>query len=318
MDVENTSGSYANSAYTQANTATNNAAGASLYANGAFLKANAAYNSQNTSGSYANSAYTQANTATNNAAGASSYANGAFRQANAAYAQANTTATSATNASNLSSGTVSLARLSGITTAELSATAGITNAQLANNTISGVDLGGSLLSHTAGSYLVGNTYNGSTAQTWSVDATTTNTANKVAARDGSGDIYATVFRGLATSANYADLAEKYTTPEVYPIGTVVVINTGDESEGIKSSGISQLVLGIVSEKPAFLMNTDAPGQPLALRGRVPVRVKGPVKKGQTLVSFSSGTATVGEVNRFAQALETNLSEEEKLVEAVIL
>ena len=313
-----TAGSYANSAYTQANTATNNAAGASLYANGAFLKANAAYNSQNTSGSYANSAYTQANTATNNAAGASSYANGAFRQANAAYAQANTTATSATNASNLSSGTVSLARLSGITTAELSATAGITNAQLANNTISGVDLGGSLLSHTAGSYLVGNTYNGSTAQTWSVDATTTNTANKVAARDGSGDIYATVFRGLATSANYADLAEKYTTPEVYPIGTVVVINTGDESEGIKSSGISQLVLGIVSEKPAFLMNTDAPGQPLALRGRVPVRVKGPVKKGQTLVSFSSGTATVGEVNRFAQALETNLSEEEKLVEAVIL
>ncbi len=313
-----TAGSYANSAYTQANTATNNAAGASLYANGAFLKANAAYNSQNTSGSYANSAYTQANTATNNAAGASSYANGAFRQANAAYAQANTTATSATNASNLSSGTVSLARLSGITTAELSATAGITNAQLANNTISGVDLGGSLLSHTAGSYLVGNTYNGSTAQTWSVNATTTNTSGAIAARDGSGDIYATVFRGLATSANYADLAEKYTTPEVYPVGTVVVINTGDESEGIKSSGISQLVLGVVSEKPAFLMNTDAPGQPLALRGRVPVRVRGPVKKGQTLVSFSGGTATVGDVNRFAQALETNLSEEEKLVEAVIL
>jgi hypothetical protein len=295
-----TAGSYANSAYAQANTATNNAAGASLYANGAFIQANAAFLRANTPDAIANSA--------------ALYANGAFVQANAAF----TTANSALNASNLSSGTVPLARLSGITTTQLSASAGITNAQLANNTISGVQLGGTLLSHTAGSYLVGNTYNGSTAQTWSVNATTTNTAGAIAARDGSGDIYATVFRGLATSANYADLAEKYTTPEVYPVGTVVVINTGDESEGIKSSGISQLVLGVVSEKPAFLMNTDAPGQPLALRGRVPVRVRGPVKKGQTLVSFGGGTATVGDVNKFAQALETNLSEEEKLVEAVIL
>ena len=109
----NSAGSYANSAYTQANTATNDAAGASLYANGAFIqanaayaaannvapqiepafaKANAAYESQNTTGTYANSAYAQANTATSNAAGASLYANGAFIQANAAYAAANNVA----------------------------------------------------------------------------------------------------------------------------------------------------------------------------------------------------------------------------------
>jgi hypothetical protein len=109
----NSAGSYANSAYTQANTATNDAAGASLYANGAFIqanaayaaannvapqiepafaKANAAYESQNTTGTYANSAYIQANTATNNAAGASLYANGAFIQSNASYGQANSAA----------------------------------------------------------------------------------------------------------------------------------------------------------------------------------------------------------------------------------
>jgi len=109
---QNTTGFYANSAYSQAN-------GASLYANGAFTKANAAYQSQNTTGtyansaflaantadskavtagSYANSAYTQANTATNNAAGASLYANGAFVQANAAYQSQNTTGSYANNA----------------------------------------------------------------------------------------------------------------------------------------------------------------------------------------------------------------------------
>lgn len=61
--------------------------------------------------------------------------------------------------------------LSGITNSNLSGTAGITNANLANSTISGIGLGGNLYSLTAGtnvSFSTGSTYNGSQAITVSV------------------------------------------------------------------------------------------------------------------------------------------------------
>jgi hypothetical protein len=134
----------------------------------------------------------------------------------------------------------------------------------------------------------------------------------------SGNIAAPLFVGVATAARYADLAEKYTSDNEYPIGTVMIINTSDDSESTQSTTYSQLVLGVVSEKPAYLMNMDSSGQALALRGRVPVRVIGPVRKGQTLVSAPDGLATVGDVNRFGIALETNLDHNEKDIEAVIL
>ena len=272
-----------------------------MYANGAFIQANAAFLRANTPDAIANSA--------------ALYANGAFVQANAAF----TTANSALNASNLSSGTVPLARLSGITTTQLSASAGITNAQLANNTISGVGLGGNLLSLTAGSYLVGNTYNGSTAQTWSVNATTTNTSGAIAARDGSGDIYATVFRGLATSANYADLAEKYLADQEYEIGTVVSV--GGEKE-VTASSYGERAIGVVSAQPAYMMNSELEGGTyIALKGRVPVKVTGTVRKGQRLVAYNNGTAVAAVPHAndvFGVALESSDDTGVKLIEAVIL
>jgi len=57
-------------------------------------------------------------------------------------------------------------------------------------TISGVALGSNLNSLTAGTYLTGTAYNGSGAQTWTVDATSANTASKVVARDASGNFSA--------------------------------------------------------------------------------------------------------------------------------
>jgi hypothetical protein len=83
--------------------------------------------------------------------------------------------------------------------------------------------------------------------------------------------------------------------------------------------VSQRVLGVVSTNPAFLMNDEAPGQAIALRGRVPTQVVGPIRKGQPLVSMPDGHAASGDhQNSFAIALETNLESGIKLVECVIL
>ena len=67
----------------------------------------------------------------------------------------------------------------------------IANAKLANSTISGVALGGTLAALSPGNYLTGGDYDGSGIVTHSVDATTTNTASKVVARDTNGTIAAT-------------------------------------------------------------------------------------------------------------------------------
>jgi len=67
----------------------------------------------------------------------------------------------------------------------------IANAKLANSTISGVALGGTLAALSPGNYLTGSNYDGSGVITFAVDATTTNTASKVVARDTNGTIAAT-------------------------------------------------------------------------------------------------------------------------------
>jgi hypothetical protein len=67
----------------------------------------------------------------------------------------------------------------------------IANAKLANSTISGVALGGTLAALSPGNYLTGGDYDGSGVITFAVDATTTNTASKVVARDANGAIAAT-------------------------------------------------------------------------------------------------------------------------------
>jgi hypothetical protein len=142
--------------------------------------------------------------------------------------------------------------------------------------------------------------------------------------NGSGDIgqtgnrFGTIF-GTATSARYADLAEKYTTDAEYEAGTVLAVAINGDAEATQTWQSGQRVLGVVSTNPAFLMNDDADGQAIALRGRVPVKVIGPIRKGQPLICNQDGKGMYGDTsNSFAIALETNEDASVKLVECVIL
>jgi hypothetical protein len=149
------------------------------------------------------------------------------------------------------------------------------------------------------------------------------------AANGSGNIgtptstFNTVF-ALATSAQYADLAEKYESDADYAPGTVVVFG-GDKEITVTDQAGDERVAGVVSTDPAYLMNSAVAGLPVALRGKVPVRVIGPVTKGDSLItSTTTGAAqSVGRSREYAQAvfakaLETNTDTNEKVILAVIL
>ena len=90
----------------------------------------------------------------------------------------------------------------------------------------------------------------------------------------------------ATSAQYADLAEIYESDAEYGIGTVVVF--GGEKEITQSIiGNDTSVAGVVSENPAYLMNSGAAGIPVALIGKVKCKVAGHIKKGDMLSTHAS-------------------------------
>jgi hypothetical protein len=98
----------------------------------------------------------------------------------------------------------------------------------------------------------------------------------------SGATFNTVF-AKATTAQYADLAEVYTSDQQYPAGTVVIF--GGEAEVTQSCNSHDTrIAGVVSTDPAYLMNSTATGIPVALQGRVPCRVLGPLEQGDRVVS----------------------------------
>lgn len=159
-----------------------------------------------------------------------------------------------------------------------------------------------------------------------IDGSTTPTVSSIikSGTNGVGDIGQTgnrfgVIYGTSTSARYADLAEKYTTDKQYQPGTVLAVAINGEAEATECWQTGQRVLGVVSTAPAFIMNDEAPGQAIALRGRVPVKVIGPIRKGQPLICNQDGKGVYGDTsNSFAIALETNEDVSVKLVECVIL
>ena len=152
---------------------------------------------------------------------------------------------------------------------------------------------------------------GSNYRTGDVNATN----NTVAVRDSSGNISANVFNGVSTSARYADLAEKYTTDQEYPVGTAMCVGGEAETTAAKTSSHC---IGVISAQPAYLMNSEAEGQAIGLKGRVPVRVKGIVAKGDPIYAWEDGVcSTIAATSLVGIALEASDDESEKLIECVL-
>lgn len=169
---------------------------------------------------------------------------------------------------------------------------------------------------------------GSAQRSASVDEPATGTPNTIACRDLDGNLNAVLFQGTATSAQFADLAEKYLADDVYEPGTVVEF--GGAKEVTLASAGSKRVAGVISTNPGFIMNNDlaaivSDGERtavLALTGRVPCKVKGSVRKGDLMISAGNGFATVStnpEVGQvIGKALEDFDSEDgEGIIEVVV-
>jgi hypothetical protein len=149
-------------------------------------------------------------------------------------------------------------------------------------------------------------------------ASSSATNNTVAVRDATGNIAANLFQGTATQARYADLAEKYSTAKDLAPGTVVCVSTSTEYE-VEPVRIGSTAIGVVSTDPAVMMNSEADGQYIGLKGRLPVKIVGAVNKGDKVYVNNAGCAST-EINGgslVGVALESNSDEAEKLVECVL-
>jgi hypothetical protein len=138
----------------------------------------------------------------------------------------------------------------------------------------------------------------------------------------SGASFNTIF-ARATSAQYADLAEIYESDSNYAAGTVVVFG-GAKEITISTVDHDSRIAGVISTNPAYIMNSTANGLPVALTGRVPCQVLGPVTKGDLLVSSStSGAAERLNILKYTpgcvigKSLEDIKDNELKIIEVVV-
>jgi len=141
----------------------------------------------------------------------------------------------------------------------------------------------------------------------------------------SGTPFNTIF-ATATSAQYADVAERFAADQEYAPGTVVEL--GGSAEITRSdTELSESVFGVISTRAAYLMNggagNDLTHPPVAMTGRVPVQVTGVVQRGDRLVSAGNGIARAaasGEATAFnviGRSLNDKLDSGLGTVEAIV-
>jgi hypothetical protein len=128
--------------------------------------------------------------------------------------------------------------------------------------------------------------------------------------------------GTAIHALYADLAERFHADAEYAPGTVVEMGGTAEITKVVAE-LSNKVFGVISTNAAYLMNssagTDATHPPVAMSGRVPVRVIGMISKGDRLVSAGNGLARAGKQNELTpwNVIGRSLVDKKDINESVI-
>jgi hypothetical protein len=140
------------------------------------------------------------------------------------------------------------------------------------------------------------------------------------------DIRANIVHATSTSAMYADLAERYATDTPLETGEVVMLGGNEEITKCMEDK-SDAVFGVISNTPAYLMNSEAGNNDthpaVALQGRVPVRVIGKGSAGDRIVSAGYGAARVAgpdeatTFNTLGRLIKHKYNEETALTECVI-
>jgi hypothetical protein len=154
----------------------------------------------------------------------------------------------------------------------------------------------------------------------------TKTGTNAVGNIGSASSYFERVFATATTALYADVAERFEADELLQPGTVVELG-GTKEITRAQQDLSEKVFGVISTKPAYTMNgaagEDDTHPPVAMTGRVPVQVVGVIHKGDRLVSAGSGSARAakpGEATAFnviGRALVDKLTPEPGTIEAIV-
>lgn len=153
-----------------------------------------------------------------------------------------------------------------------------------------------------------------------------NSAGNAVGNIGSASSYFNTVFARSTSAQYADVAERFAADTQYAAGTVVELG-GSAEITISNTELSESVFGVISTNAAYLMNSGAGNDlthpPVAMTGRVPVQVTGVIHKGDRLVSAGNGmarAAQVGEATAFnviGRSLDDKLNSDLGVVEAIV-
>jgi hypothetical protein len=168
------------------------------------------------------------------------------------------------------------------------------------------------------------TYNGNILLT---RANVTQITTGAAATSGNITGNWTLTAGSKLNATYADLAERFEADTEYDAGTVVELGGDKEITAVKYE-LSEDVFGVISDTAGYLLNAtagdDKTHPPVAVSGRVKVKVKGTVKKGDRLVSAGKGIARAAksnEINAFntiGRALTDKTTDGLGTVEAIVV